>query len=252
MQNSPFPGMDPFIEGYGWSSFHLNFISTIMRFLAPKLPEQYTLGAEMNTVARDLLEGTERTYRPDIGIVESDKAGNETPLDTATINPPSVYKPLHDTRQRTLTIRTLDGAELVTAIKVLSLTNKKGTGLTAYREKRAELIRNQVNLVEIDLLRGGIAPYLAEDWPRATYYVQAIKAVPDMVGVWAIGLDERLPTVGVPLLPGDLMLSLDLQEVFTEVYRFGLYGRSLRYAVDRLMPVATEAEKTIVARYLNA
>ena len=251
MKNSPFPGMDPFIEGYGWASFHLNFIANAMRNLAPRLPERYTIAAEMGIIAKDLLKGEDRFYRPDISIAEAPAEPSYTTTDVAAINAPTVYASLSNTRQRTLTIRTVDEAELVTAVEVLSPVNKQGTGLAAYRRKRQELIRNEVNLVEIDLLRGGTPPFLAEDWPRGTYRIQAVEAIPDMVGFWAVGLDEVLPTIGVPLLSQDGILPLDLQAVFTDVYRFGLYDRSLQYAIGKLKPSPTAEELPIIERYLS-
>ena len=251
MQSSPFPGMDPFIEGYGWASFHLNFIANTMRNLAPRLPDRYTIAAEMGIIAKDLIEGEDRFYRPDISTAETPIKSSYPTTGVAAINPPTVYASLSDTRQRTLTIRTVDDAELVTAVEVLSPVNKQGTGLAAYRRKRDELIHNEVNLVEIDLLRGGTPPFLAQDWPEGTYRIQAVEAIADMVGFWAVSLDEALPTIGVPLLSQDGVLPLDLQAVFTEVYRFGLYDRSLHYTIEKLRPSATARELPIIKRYLS-
>ena len=59
-------------------------------------------------------------------------------------------------KRRFLTIQELPGRKLVTVIEVLSPTNKKTKDARAeYLEKRRDLIRSRVNLVEIDLLRAG-------------------------------------------------------------------------------------------------
>ena len=38
---SPFPGMDPYLEGSLWQSVHFQFISEIARQLAPKIRPRY-------------------------------------------------------------------------------------------------------------------------------------------------------------------------------------------------------------------
>ena len=54
--------------------------------------------------------------------------------------------------------RLADGGErVVTAIEVLSLSNKRpgDQGRDLYLQKQAEILASEVHLVEIDLLRGG-------------------------------------------------------------------------------------------------
>ena len=38
---SPFPGMDPYLEGDNWTSFHTHFATEIARQLTPKLRPKY-------------------------------------------------------------------------------------------------------------------------------------------------------------------------------------------------------------------
>lgn len=243
--------MDPFIEMKGWPSFQLNFIAYAMRNLAPQLPEKYTLSAQIGISAQDLIQGDEKYYRPDIGITELSDATGDGDRGTAAIAPPKAYIPLGNVKQRTLTVRTLGNDELVTAIEILLPVNKKGAGLTTYRKKRDELIRNEVNLVKIDLLRAGFSPFMAEDWPAGTYRFQAVEALADMVGYWSMNLEEPLPAIGVPLLPNDNMLALDLQAIFDQVYQYGLYDRSPTYDPDILVPKVTPEERSAVERVLS-
>lgn len=49
----------------------------------------------------------------------------------------------------------LNNRELVTAIEVLSPTNKRGQGYQEYLEKRDEIFQRQTHLIEVDLLREG-------------------------------------------------------------------------------------------------
>ncbi len=240
--------MDPFIEGYGWPSFHLTFLARTLEHLVVQLPENYLISAEIGITANDLISGKEKFYRPDLGIMETDPKKDyfETTGGTATVTPPKAYVPIGDVKQRTLTIRTAGSEELVTAIELLSPVNKRSMGLKKYREKREELIRNEVHLVELDLLRGGTPPVLAEDWPAETYRFQSVDAVENMIAFWSVRLDEALPSIPVPLLPGDNPLVLDLQEVFEKVYQFSTYSRSLVYKTDKLVPPATTEEKEML------
>lgn len=250
---SPFPGMDPFIEGYKWSTFHVNMITQIQRQLIDQLPAQYLLEVEEGVDAKDLIIGATGRYRPDVAIFEGDTKPDITNITSAagTITKPTVSTTLPSIKQRTLTIRDSLSQELVTAIEVLSPTNKKGVGLTKYRQKRAELLRNQVNLVEIDLLREGDKPDAETDLPDSTYRVEAINAILRTVDAWCINLQDRLPTVSVPLLPKDQVLLLDLQEIAHYIYRYTSYSRSLTYDLASLAPPPTEEERAIISELLN-
>ena len=39
--DSPFPGMDPYLEGEHWQSFHASFTCELAKQLSSKLPDQY-------------------------------------------------------------------------------------------------------------------------------------------------------------------------------------------------------------------
>src|SRR5260370_38433290 len=43
---SPFPGMDPFIEGQKWSDFHHGLMSVIREVLIPQVRPRYVVGVE--------------------------------------------------------------------------------------------------------------------------------------------------------------------------------------------------------------
>jgi hypothetical protein len=47
---------------------------------------------------------------------------------------------------------------LVTAIEILSPVNKRGNGLHLYCAKRKSLLRTDMHVIELDLLRGGERP----------------------------------------------------------------------------------------------
>ena len=45
----------------------------------------------------------------------------------------------------------------------------------------------------------------------------------------------RLPRIGIPLLPGDSDVPLDLQAVFDRAYEDGPYSRKIGYGKDRIV-----------------
>jgi hypothetical protein len=118
-----------------------------------------------------------------------------------------------------LEIRDRESRELVTVLELLSPANKyAGPDREQYLAKARLLQRSLVNLVEIDLLRGGQRmPWL--DMPPCDYcvVVSRVEQRPK-AGFWPIRLRDRLPEIPVPLRPGDSDARLDLQEVLHRIY----------------------------------
>ena len=87
------------------------------------------------------------------------------------------------------------------------------------------LLKAPTHLVEIDLCRGGKRPE-PPDLPACAYYV-LVSRYEDrpQVGVWPIGLRDRLPIVPIPLTAPDPDVPLDLQAVFDHTYDAADYGR---------------------------
>jgi hypothetical protein len=54
--------------------------------------------------------------------------------------------------------------------------------------------------------------------------------------VYPSRLEERLPPIDIPLLPGDPSVTLDLQAVFERCYDAVPYLREIRYGEDELIP----------------
>jgi hypothetical protein len=68
---------------------------------------------------------------------------------------------------------------------------------------------------------------------------------------WPIALDQSLPTIGVPLLPGDDDVGLDLRLALTTVYDLSGYDLELDYEQP---PVTTlsAGELGWIDKYLRA
>ena len=253
---SPFPGMDPYLEHPGlWGDFHDSFITYIRQSLQPNLPEPYfaQTGTRLwvETSRRPIGPDVQVRRRPDTEYGQESGAGGTA---TAVAAEPVVISVPHDEhREPFVEIRSADGNTLVTVVEVLSPANKTsgehGRGL--YLEKQLEILNSKVHLVEIDLLRGGehttAVPldYALEKTGPFDYHVcvHRFDRFSDYV-VHPIRLQSPLPTIEVPLLPGDKPVRLDLQSVFNQTYDTGPYRRCVHYGQSAIVPPLSEAQST--------
>lgn len=244
---SPFPGMDPYLEGSLWTTFHFTVGAELVRQLAPKLRPRYlALPVERLVLEEpgDIAVMTTSMY-PDVSIVPtpvvttspSPHAGSVVaPVRLATIIPqpvPHVSIEIRDVAQR----------QLVTAIEILSPTNKRGEGRTEYLAKRRRLLLSSAHLLELDLLRAGQRVPMQQPLPEAAYFVLLSRAEQrPITDVWPIALSQPLPQVPVPLLPGDADIALDLQAAFTAAYELLGYDLIIDYTRPPEVPLAAAAE----------
>jgi hypothetical protein len=243
---SPFPGMDPYLEGSLWMSIHTQVSAEIARQLAPKLRPRYLALTSERFVfetPEDVSITTQSTY-PDVGVTRTKVdatcgtgAGLATaPLYLTTIMPepaPQVTVEIRDTANR----------QLVAAIEVLSPGNKRGDGREEYLAKRGRILHSSVHLVEIDLLRAGKRVPMKEPLPSVPYFV-FVTRVEDRpkTAVYPVPLDQPLPTVPIPLLPGDADVYLDLQQALTNVYDLLGYDLAVDYSRPPEIPLPSETE----------
>ncbi len=252
---SPFPGMDPYLENrLIFPDFHDGFIAYLREAIQPGLPEPYyaALGR------RAWVEISERFVGPDVNVVAPRKHRHPSraqisSIETVTmeVTPPVVVTVPHDEQSET-TIEIYIGRgsdrRLVTAIEVLSPINKhpgeKGRDL--YLRKQAELLDSQCHLVEIDLLRGGThttavpEDRLKQKVRKFDYHVctHRFDHFEDFL-IYPIQLAEPLPTISIPLLPGDGEVPVSLQQVFERTYAAGPYHREIDYSETVPLPNLT-------------
>ncbi|MBE7532074.1 MAG: DUF4058 family protein [Chloroflexi bacterium] len=216
---SPFPGMDPYLESYEWTSVHHSLSAQIARQLAPKVRPKYIVRLAERFVVEvsNDLELSRANIYPDVGVAEAKamyqvETASERPLRLATFMPAKVP-------HVTIEIRHVVDGALVTAIEIISPTNKRGEGYRQYLEKRELVLASETHLLEIDLLSMGRRVPMRDPLPDAPYFVflSRVEKRP-YLDVWPVQLDEPLPTVPVPLLPDDPDVSLDLQLALTTMY----------------------------------
>jgi len=253
---SPFPGMDPYLEGSEWTSLHIELSSEIARQLAPKVRPKYIVRPARRFVMEtweDVAIST-RDAHPDVNITPSTEreaplqpaaTAFTAPLEMVTVVPARIP-------HVTVEIRDVARRELVTAIEVLSPTNKRGEGYQEYLEKRRRILLSTAHLLEIDLLRNGRRVPMRDALPPAPYFVFLSRAERrPITQVWPIQLDMHLPTVPVPLLEEDADVPLDLQLAFRTVYDALGYDLSVDYTHPPEVPLE-EDEATWVQEHLRA
>jgi hypothetical protein len=229
--HSPFPGMDPYLEAR-WSNVHTTLIAAIQEVLQPALPQGLRARAEERVLLAATDDEVSATYRSDVAVIESKPAegARSTSTPVATVEP--VLVGFHDdaTVERWVQIiDTTDGHRVVSAIEVLSPSNKAPGRLNvAYCRKLDDYRRGGVSLVEIDLLRyptRARMPVRTDDLPaqRRTPYVVCIRRAwqPNGWTVYPIPLRLRLPVIPVPLRRADPEVGLDLQQLIEHTYRAG-------------------------------
>jgi Protein of unknown function (DUF4058) len=132
--------------------------------------------------------------------------------------------------ERYLEIREVATGQVVTTIELLSPKNKRtGEGRTAYERKRNQILASATNLIEIDLLRGGKSLPI-EGEVLGDYRILVCRGNQRPMGdLYAFGLREPIPTIAVPLLPGEVEPSLVLQKVMDYVFDRGRYHLAIDY-----------------------
>ncbi|MBM4071930.1 MAG: DUF4058 family protein [Planctomycetes bacterium] len=242
---SPFPGMDPFIEGCGlWGDFHALLITKIHDSLAETAPERYVVrtGERSYLVLIESTELKHHGFLPDVGIKASKgrrkKSGNGGVLvaePNQTIEPVTMCPFIQEEHKEAFVeIYEAEGEQrLVTSIEVLSPSNKRpnSPGWKLYQRKRQSLLTGDVSLIEIDLLRGGQRMPMLDPWPEFLYTLLVARAETfRSCKVWPAHSLRPLPLIPVPLLKPDPDLSLDLQPMIATIYQRSRYARSIDYS----------------------
>ena len=253
---SPFPGMDPFLEDPDiFPDFHDRFITHLSESIQSRVPPPYFAGLGR----RAWIEVSERFIGPDVQVVRpgitlpETGAGSTVAVAAQPRTEPLVVHVPHDERSEPLVEVYLgrgSDRRLVTCIELLSLTNKTPGehGRDLYLRKQREILDSKVHLVEIDLLRAGehttAVPRhrLARAAGEFEYHVSIhhFDNLEDYF-VYPIRLNEPLPEIAIPLLPGDPPVPLDLQAVFHRTYDAGPYRREIDYQQDAPVPPLSPA-----------
>jgi hypothetical protein len=259
MMPSPFPGMDPWLEGPGvFPDLHSSFATYLRAILTRVLPAPFF--AAIST--RVYMEESDRRTEPDVDVLAP---ANGSPIvetaggtAMATRSRSGVFElpaqpwPDEEITEHFVEIRSAHGDDhLVTSIEVLSPTNKKrgANGRGLYLAKQQEMRTQGVNLVEIDLLRTGAhatAVRLGELRSQVgeyDYHICITRADRnDTCFVSPIRLSDSLPVIDIPLTPEAGTVSASVQEVLDRCYDEGGYARRVKYARPCDPPLTSEQQ----------
>jgi hypothetical protein len=248
---SPFPGMDPYLENPGlWPDVHHEIISVAREILKGQLRSKYFVRIEERVYISDELDPGRRVIIPDLSIAERPERRGPPwqPAGVATLEVAEsvevtirVELEIHEAR-----LEVVDRAQrqVVTVIEVLSPTNKVpgSRGQASYHQKRQEILDTPSHLVEIDLLREGVPPFVQEPLPPHDYLVLVSRGERRPRGTaWPIRLTQRLPVIPIPLRPEDPDAKLDLQGVLNTAYDRAAYDLEIDYRAEPVPPLAPEA-----------
>lgn len=192
---SPFPGVDPFLEGQGiWSDFHFSFICCWREMLMRTLPKGYVARIE------------------------------QPPLRT------SPGRLDHWIPMRRIEIQRRSDDGVVTILELLAPMNKNEPGRGEYLSERGTWRGQQVNLVEVDLLLNGVRVPFARPLVGGDFYAAVSRrSVPGRQEVWFWRLQDRLPVIRIPLEGSDEDIVSDLQEAYTTTFDRAAFEQLVRY-----------------------
>lgn len=254
---SPFPGMDPYLEGYLWPDVHQALATKIRQLLVPMVRPKYVVRLEVQVVEDDEAEEEIGIMIPDIEVVHRSAAA----LPQRAAKPRSASAPAGEASPATLSIpvvpkipvkvvnvhvRRASDQHLVTSIEIVSPVNKRQPGLSPYRAKRQRLIESGVHLVEIDLLRRGQRANRSRRIPACDYLLSLTRAASGITDLWPLGIRDRLPMLPIPLKKSEADVTLDLEAALTAIYDEADYDLSINYSADPPPPeLAAEDRKWV-------
>lgn len=243
---SPFPGMDPYLEGYLWPDVHSALAHKIRQQLAPQLQPHYVARIEISVVEDESFSTDIGVIYPDVEVVRThhpvapdDAARRASPVITTapmTLSLPNV-------RLTHVDIRDAAQNQLVTSIEIISPVNKREPHLSRYRQKRHRIRQANVHLLEIDLLRRGTRVWEYDGMPAdVPYLVVLTRSDAQQMEIWPIRLEDPLPVLPVPLRSPHADVALDLQAALTSLYDEAYYHLSMDYHQAPPPPECSEQE----------
>ena len=257
---SPFPGMDPFLEGYLWTDVHQRLATEISKRLMSQIRPRYVARlAIANYIDYDPAPEIGIIY-PDIEVLERRESESVPELAGATpvavASPPiteSVEVPVPGLKIRAVSIEVYDVAtnNLVTAIEFVSPANKRGAGLKKFREKHSKLRAAEVHMIVIDLIRRGERPITSSDLPDTPYLVTLTRAGNQLMTAWPTKLDQPLPVIPIPLRPPDKDVPLELSAALSTIYDEAGYDLSIDYSKSRPPPSLDKKSAAQVTEILS-
>lgn len=252
---TPFPGMDPYLERRGlWEAIHTNLIVAIQYYLTPRLRPKYHANIEQRTYLSVVSAKGDLIGKPDIMITTPKPPVRQTPTAVLTMAEPLVAdSPMQgelpateEIVERYLEIRDTTTQEVITAIEILSPTNKETQeGRQQYEQKRRKVLASATSLVEIDLLRRGkpfamsVSGVEAEKSSDYRIVISRSWQRPN-ADIYLFSLRQRIPSFLIPLRYGEAEPVLPLNQLLHEIYDQGGYDMVIDYRQPAEPPLSAE------------
>ncbi|MDB5296793.1 MAG: hypothetical protein JWO31_2776 [Phycisphaerales bacterium] len=239
---SPFPGMDPYLENPAvWPAVHGQLIYGAAGLLSDQLLPHYVVRPDLRVYVSDEDDPGRKVIVLDVRITLPAGKGparrpTRRPISSRLVTAVGVgvVEPIEVTvlvdeevTETRLLVRSTTTREVVTVIEILSPANKvlAARGRDAYLEKRRQVLSSASHFVEIDLLRAGERFSRSLRLPPHDYLIHVSRAERrPKATLWPVRLDQRLPVIPIPVLPGDPDATLDLQGLLNAVYDRAGYG----------------------------
>jgi len=235
---NPFPGMNPWLEEF-WRDVHAKLLVYASDQLNSELPPGLQARVD-ERLAIDAEEEKARSYVPDVAVTQSWDRPAGPVLGGTGASVAAAEPTIVDFGQEILRhVEIVDSrAQVITAIELLSPSNKEDAwAVMTWRRKRSDYLRGGINLVEIDLLRGGAWTLpdrsLLKPLPSGRVHHHVCVTRPPWLTrheFYVCALRERLPVIRVPLRPTDLDAALDLQSLIDQCYERGRYASTIDYS----------------------
>jgi len=261
---TPFPGMDPYLERRGlWEEVHTDLITRIRQFLTPLLRPKYRVAIEQRTYLSLVSPSGKLIGKPDVLVTApAANLGKSGAMTVAVAEPAIADPPLVGTLpqaeeivERYIEIRDTTAHEVITAIEILSPTNKQSTeGRRQYEQKRLNVLASATNLVEIDLLRGGL-PFAmnlnGQVAPQSHYRIVISRGWQrPRADLYLFNLQQLIPSFHIPLQSGETEPVLPLNRILHELYDQSGYDLAIDYSEPPDPPLSTE-ELAWIAKLLQ-
>jgi hypothetical protein len=221
-----------------WPDVHVRLIGLLLESLGLELPEDLLAKGEM---AVEVFSDASFRARPDVAVVGEEWKNGLPPVWTPApeyqsliVSEPTLVT-IDQPRHRWVEVRSDEG-KLITVIEVISPSNKR-QGRGSYEIKRDSFIAAGVNVVEIDLVRGGAR--VVDAGP-----LEELSALRDRCGDYLVCVSRssvtgRREVYPCPLRSDEPDIPLDIQALVDRCYTSGRYWK-LDYTRELDPPLSAE------------
>ncbi|MGA9380547.1 MAG: DUF4058 family protein, partial [Phormidium sp.] len=172
---------------------------------------------------------------------------------SSPVQPMTVTVPIPEKiKQNYLEVKDRVTGLVVTVVEILSPVNKRsGEGRESYLQKRQRILGSLTNLVEIDLIRSFQPMPILENGIQSDYRVLISRySQRPQAELYAFNMPDSLPTFYLPLRSEDVEPTVNLQQLFTEIYNKAGYDYRIDYTSE-IVPTLSEPDRLWVQELLE-